>query len=96
MESILNGYNHLDIGDIFCEWKYKAHWTPYGILFDIGGTTAKAIMNINLRKDYSGLSEENHYGLYYGYDNLPKKWKNLIVKKEEIFHLLDEFSFKYN
>ena len=62
MESMLNGYSYMNIGDKFCEWKYKAHWTPYGILFDIGDTTAKAIMNINLRKDYSGLSEENNCG----------------------------------
>lgn len=62
MESMLKGYNIKDIGDTFCRWKYEAYWTPYGILFDIGGTTAKAIMNINLRSDYTGLAEENHCG----------------------------------
>lgn len=62
MHSMLNGYNPIDIGNTFCKWKYEAFWTPYGILFDIGGTTARAIMHINLRKDYSGLNDEKDCG----------------------------------
>lgn len=62
MEGMLNGYNLLTIADMFCKWKYQSYWTPHGVLFDIGGTTAKAIMNINLRKDYSGVKGDNASG----------------------------------
>lgn len=34
-------------------------------------------------------------GLYYGFDNIPKKWINNIVKKDEIFNLIDEFEVLY-
>lgn len=85
MHSMLQGYNYIDIGDTFCKWKYEAFWTPYGILFDIGGTTAKAIMHINLRKDYNGINDENNCGngslmriipiLFYIKDNRDDRFK---------------------
>lgn len=95
IESMLDGYNHRNIGDKFCEWKYNAHWTPYGILFDIGGTTAKAIMNINLRNDYTGLNEEDDCGngslmriiplLFYIKDNRSQRF-DIIKEVSSLTH----------
>lgn len=88
-ESMLSGYNYKNIGDKFCEWKYDGHWTPYGVLFDIGGTTSKAITNIRSKKDYSGVNDINSCGngslmriiplLFYIKDNRKERFD--IVKE---------------
>lgn len=42
-DSLCNGYDLIDIAKKFIEWKDKAHWTPYGEVFDIGLTTNYSI-----------------------------------------------------
>ena len=45
-ESLCNGYNLNDIADKFIRWYYDGYCTPYGRVFDIGITTARAISNL--------------------------------------------------
>lgn len=45
MESLCQGYNPKRIADNFVKWRYESFWTPYGIVFDIGISTSKAIIN---------------------------------------------------
>lgn len=42
-ESLINGYDLLDIASKFIAWKREEIWTPYGEVFDIGIQTSKAI-----------------------------------------------------
>lgn len=45
-ESLCEGYNLKDIGDKFCKWLYEGYWTADGKVFDVGGTTKRAIQRI--------------------------------------------------
>lgn len=64
VESLCKGYNLKDIADNFVKWRYESHWTPYGVVFDIGITTTKAIINYqNLQNPHrSGLTDERSNG----------------------------------
>lgn len=42
-ESLLEGYDLQRVADSFVRWLYEAHWTPHGRVFDVGGTTHRAI-----------------------------------------------------
>lgn len=89
MDSMLGGYDLKDIGDTFCKWKYESYWTPTGILFDIGGTTANGIRRISFFGKYDGVDGENHCGngslmrimpiLFYIKDNREDRFK--IIKE---------------
>ena len=35
-------------------------------------------------------------GLYYGYKKIPKKWIKKIVRKDDVFKLIDDFSNIYS
>ena len=35
-------------------------------------------------------------GIYYGFDNIPKKWIDMIVKKTEIVDLANRLNAKIN
>jgi ADP-ribosylglycohydrolase len=46
-ESLCDGYDLDAIARSFCRWRYEATWTPYGQVFDIGGTTQVAILRLS-------------------------------------------------
>lgn len=46
IDSLLNGYNIIDIADKYCRYYYEAYWTPYNKVFDIGNTTVQAIQKM--------------------------------------------------
>ena len=46
-DSLCYGYNLHDIADTFVQWKYKGLWASHGQAFDVGGTTARAISQLN-------------------------------------------------
>lgn len=46
-ESLINGYDIVDIAHKFVQWKNEAYWTPHGNVFDIGITTSMAISKLN-------------------------------------------------
>ncbi len=64
MESLCNGYNLKDIADNFIKWRYESFWTPYGIVFDIGISTANAIVKYKNSQDptKSGNYDERSNG----------------------------------
>lgn len=47
-ESLLarGGFDPADMGARFVRWMREAHWTPWGTVFDIGGTTRAAISRL--------------------------------------------------
>ena len=45
-ESLINGYDLIDISKRFLKWKNDAYWTARGEVFDIGLTTAEAIKRL--------------------------------------------------
>jgi ADP-ribosyl-[dinitrogen reductase] hydrolase len=51
MESLCNGYDLKNIADNFVKWRYESFWTPYGIVFDIGISTANAIVKYKNSQD---------------------------------------------
>ena len=69
-ESLVDGYDLVDIAQKFIQWKNTAYWTAWDKVFDIGITTAKAISRLDhlLR---TGQVEELYRQKYYGdeYDN---------------------------
>ena len=42
-ESLCSGFDIGDIAAKFVMWYYDNYWTPYGVVFDVGGTTSEAI-----------------------------------------------------
>jgi ADP-ribosyl-[dinitrogen reductase] hydrolase len=51
MESLCQGYDLKDIANNFIKWRYDSFWTPYGIVFDIGIATTKAIIKLTTKKN---------------------------------------------
>ena len=64
MESLCNGYHLKNIADNFVKWRYESFWTPYGIVFDIGISTANAIIKYKNSQDpeKSGNNDERSNG----------------------------------
>ena len=63
-----HGYNLQDIARRFVMWEQQAYWTPYGYVFDIGGTTAQGIAklaSILANKDYEQLENLINSGNEY-------------------------------
>ena len=50
-ESLVSGYDLHDIAKKFCQWVFDKKWTPHGVVFDIGRTTARAIAQLKEGKD---------------------------------------------
>jgi len=48
-ESLCTGYNLTDISERFVRSLYEGYWTPWGKMFDIGGTTKEAIHKLKKR-----------------------------------------------
>ncbi len=64
IDSLSSGYNLKNIANNFIKWRYESFWTPYGIVFDIGISTTKAIIKLNTSKSpqSAGNNEENSNG----------------------------------
>lgn len=45
-ESMCGGFSLEAIARSFCRWYRENYWTPHGSVFDIGGTTCAAILNL--------------------------------------------------
>jgi ADP-ribosyl-[dinitrogen reductase] hydrolase len=55
-EALTQDFDIKIIGDNFQKWLYKAYWTPYGKVFDVGIATSQAIRNFSTgtRPDLAG------------------------------------------
>jgi len=64
IESLCEGYDLKNIADNFVKWRYESFWTPYGIVFDIGISTTKAIIQYKNKQDpkKSGNDDERSNG----------------------------------
>ena len=54
-ESLIDGYNLVDIARKFVDWKNEKIWTPHGKVFDIGNITLRSINKLERI-----LSDENY------------------------------------
>lgn len=45
-EAMCSGFSVQTIAQNFCRWFNEGYWTPYNEVFDIGGSTSKAIFNL--------------------------------------------------
>ena len=43
VESPLEGLDTGPLGSLFVRWIHEAHWTPWEMVLDVGGTTLQAI-----------------------------------------------------
>lgn len=60
MESIIkNGQDIKSVGNEVIKWYDEGYWTPYGRVFDIGGTTSESIESMKNGIYINGLGEEN-------------------------------------
>lgn len=55
-ESLVNGYDLVDMSKKFMAWRYDSYWTARGKLFDIGMTTSSAIAQLKSFLE-AGVSE---------------------------------------
>lgn len=46
MEMLAQGYDVRKLGNHFVNWYRHAHWTPHGVVFDMGNTTRRAILKL--------------------------------------------------
>jgi ADP-ribosyl-[dinitrogen reductase] hydrolase len=63
-ESLVNGFDTNDMGSRFVKFWKEGYWTPYGKVFDIGGTTRKAIARIaaGVEPEMAGVNSEDSNG----------------------------------
>jgi ADP-ribosyl-[dinitrogen reductase] hydrolase len=64
-ESIIEGYNDVSLAEKFVRWFRKGHYTPHGIMFDIGMTTIRSITNFessNFAPSEAGCKNESDNG----------------------------------
>jgi len=46
IESLIGGFDIVDMGNRFVRWLYQNHWTPHGEVFDVGGTTEAGLQRL--------------------------------------------------
>jgi len=63
-ESLLDGFDTRHLASLFVRWLHQAHWTPWEEVFDVGGTTHRAINNLSkgAEPEEAGLTDENSNG----------------------------------
>jgi len=61
LESLCNGYNLNNIAQLFCNWLYRAYWTPYNEVFDVGRTTRMALEKIRNGESPNNSGEYGEY-----------------------------------
>ena len=60
VEGLKEGFDAKRLAELFVRWRYQAHWTPWGKVFDIGATTMQAIRRLNdgVDPEQAGLNDE--------------------------------------
>ena len=56
-ESLVGGYDLIDMASKFIAWKNENYWTPRGKVFDIGLTTSRAISRLQMISDRDKLGQ---------------------------------------
>ena len=93
-ESLCNGYNLNDIVDKFIKWYYDGYCTPYGRVFDVGVTTARAIsyLQSGCKPELAGMDRERDNGNGSLMRILPLVPYILNMKEEDRFKIIGEVS----
>ena len=93
-ESLCNGYNLNDIADKFIRWYYDGYCTPYGRVFDIGITTARAISNLQngCKPELAGMDRERDNGNGSLMRILPLVPYIINMEEEDRFRIIGEVS----
>lgn len=93
-ESLCNGLNYKDIARRLYRWRYEGYYTPYGVAFGVGKTTANAIENIGKGKNpvECGGSEEGDNGNGSLMRVLPLAYFLVNTKDEEKFNIIHKVS----
>ncbi len=61
-ESLCTGYDLADLSERFVRSLYEGYWTPWGKMFDIGGTTKEAIHKLKKKpKDLTSAGGRDEY-----------------------------------
>ena len=98
LDSLANGLNYNDIMEKFLSWYEDGKYTPYGNVFDIGGTTSRAIFNFNIDKDAlsSGCDGEKDNGNGSLMRILPVAFFIYYLKEKLSISKKEEFSIIHN
>ena len=93
-ETLCNGYNLNDIADKFIRWYYDGYCTPYGRVFDVGITTARAISNLQsgIKPNLAGMDRERDNGNGSLMRILPLVPYILNMEEEDRFRIIGEVS----
>ena len=93
-ESLCNGYNLNDIADKFIRWYYDGYCTPYGRVFDVGITTARAISNLQsgIKPNLAGMDRERDNGNGSLMRILPLVPYIINMEEEDRFRIIGEVS----
>ena len=93
-ESLCNGYNLNDIADKFIKWYYDGYCTPYGRVFDVGVTTARAIsyLQSGCKPELAGMDRERDNGNGSLMRILPLVPYIINMEEEDRFRIIGEVS----
>ena len=93
-ESLCNGYNLNDIADKFIRWYYDGYCTPYGRVFDVGVTTARAIsyLQSGCKPELAGMDRERDNGNGSLMRILPLIPYIINMEEEDRFRIIGEVS----
>jgi len=63
-EALIDGFDLKRIADLFTRWFYKAHWTPEGLVFDVGNATRESIERLarGTSPEQAGAADERSNG----------------------------------
>lgn len=88
IEGLLDGFDTERIGNTFVRWLKNAHWTPYGLVFDVGLGTRQAIKRIEqgIPAEEAGSTEEANNGNGSLMRILPVAVHCLPMTDEDIVH----------
>ena len=94
-ESLINGYDLIDMKGKFCEWYYDGFWTHNQKLpFDIGITTARVLLSIKMGNSQGVSGERSEFSNGNGslMRILPVAFYTMGLPLEEKFRMVEEIS----
>lgn len=88
IEGLLGGFDTECIGGTFVRWFRDSHWTPYGLVFDVGSGTSQAIQRIErgIHAEGAGGTGESTNGNGSLMRILPVAIYCLSMSDEDIIH----------
>ena len=94
-ESLINGYDLIDMKGKFCEWYYDGFWTHnHKLPFDIGITTARVLLSIKMGNSQGVSGERSEFSNGNGslMRILPVAFYTMGLPLAEKFRMVEEIS----